>query len=184
MLVKNMASLPGYASPHMKAALQISGDLNLACYEWTQQDAFNQHRLVVFRSYREGNTVVSHFGFASGTDDSKYKDFPRINCMFSRKSGKFFFIGTDALSAVERMLGVDLGEDRRKKLRNKFDKYGPITERNSKEDISDVFSLIKGIEKLKPRNVAKGVRVYRWERLEEFLVALASHVVSADPFRV
>lgn len=175
-------SPPTPGSSHTKANLNIRGNLDTAKYEWSLEDMTFQYRIVYFTCIRtDNNTVVADFHFASARQahELKQQGHPIISCLYSQSMRKWYFIGTEALTALERILDVELGDYGRKVSRNKFDSYGPITQRNTRDDLDDIFYLIENTERLKPRNVKKGVRIYRWEELTNFLQGLARSIVGA-----
>jgi len=161
------------------ADLQIWGNLIDAGSNWTSHDKNIQYRQVFFSSTRTGNTVNACFEVKSPQNASLDDDERAcINCLYSQSMDESYFIGNNARAAVERILGVHLTEKERKLLHNKMDKHGSRNPLKCKGDLDDVLCLITNNDRLKTRNLTKGVRLYRWEVLENFLKDMARHVVS------
>jgi hypothetical protein len=162
-----MNSLPGPASLQGVAELSIIGNLTQAGRNWKDQDIL--YGVITFTSYRMGVIVTAKFKVISPADTNLYQNQPYINCLYSKNLGVSLFMGSNAGPVIEQILGIT--------LTNKIDKFGLMNPLKSRENLDEVFSLIVSVEWLNPRNLSKGVRIYRWEVLERFLVELARYVV-------
>jgi hypothetical protein len=177
-----MNSPIGIASSDALVDLRINGDLTQAGSNWADQELLYQYRVVVFESCRTDNTVTADFSVISPKYASTYENRPCVNCIYSKRLGVSFFIVNNARVAVEQILGANLNEKQRKSLSNKMGTFESTNPIKSSENLDDVLSLITRVQWLKPRNIQKGVRLYRWEILERLLVALAKFVVRVSPF--
>lgn len=144
----------------VRAKLEILGDLQEICHNWTELEWRSRRRLVQF--WRQQQDHVIKCTFRSVLPHERLPNSIVISCIFWDNKRDCYVTSVDCIYLLESLIGMRFSVDEKNRIRRNLEGFRPLTVSKTKADSSDFFRLIMSFPNPKPRNIEKDVKVFPW----------------------
>jgi len=155
-------------------ALQFRREVLTANRDWTQLEQETKRRLVYFWRDPEGGDYSFH---CSETKPATIKSTV-VSCIYWDKVDDYFFTSVDSLQLCEFLSGQRYTSEQKNRIRRNLEGFQPITVSRNKLQHEELFHLIMGFPKPRPRNIEKDIKVFQWKVLSLATIKIISRFVS------
>jgi hypothetical protein len=162
--------------PNSKAVLNIVGDLQSMCENWTKEERRESRRLVEFQRSQIGSTITTTF--RAVTPDERSPNNPVVSCINWEKKGQCFVTSVDTIALLEALVGVRFTVEEKNRIRRNLEGFKPYTVAKTKDECDDIFRLIMSFPAPKPRNIEKDIKIFPWSILTSALKKIIGKYVS------
>jgi hypothetical protein len=162
--------------PNSKAVLNIVGDLQTMCENWTKDEKAAKRRLVEFQRSQSGSTITTTFKAVA--QEERSPNNPCVSCIFWERKRQWYVTSVDTIALLEALVAVRFTVEEKNRIRRNLEGFKPYTVSKAKDECDDIWRLIMGFPNPKPRNIEKDIKIFPWSIMTSALKKIISKYVS------
>ena len=162
-----------------RAVLEIRGNLDAMCWNWTPEERSAERRVVRFWREVHGSTINVFFTPLRADEQGMPAQIGelQISCIYWEEKNEHYVTSVDTISLLELVFDASHDIDEKNRIRRNLETYKPPTA--SKNKCERFFDLIMGFPIPKPSKIKKTVKVFNWSILEQALNKVVNKFVCA-----